>query len=238
MIIYPAIDLKAGRCVRLYQGDFAQETVVNPDPIQQAKTFEKEGAKALHLVDLDGALSGDLTNETLIHGIREAVQIPLQVGGGIRSMAQIARYLEQGIDRVIIGSKAVEDPGFVAEAVAQYGDRIVVGIDAKEGLVATRGWLEVSEKDYLSVAEEMAKLGVATVIFTDIDKDGTLQGPNLIQLQALAQRVPQLQVIASGGICSKEDLEAVKALGLSGVISGKALYNGNLTMKDVVEVGL
>ena len=237
MIIYPAIDLKEGRCVRLYQGDFAQETVVNPNPIQQAKAFEEEGAKALHIVDLDGALSGDLTNAAIIQDIRKAIKIPIQVGGGIRTMAQVASYLDAGIDRVIIGSKAIEDPEFVAEAVAKYGDKIAVGIDAKNGFVATRGWLEVSTKDYLTVASEMAALGVATIIFTDIAKDGTLLGPNLEQLQKIAEQVPDLQIIASGGISSKADLEAVKALEVYGVISGKALYNGNLTMADVVEVG-
>lgn len=237
MIIYPAIDLKEGRCVRLYQGDFAQETVVNPDPVKQAISFENAGAKALHIVDLDGALSGDLTNLQVIEAILAAITIPIQVGGGIRSMAQVARYLDAGVSRVIIGSKAVEDPAFVAEAVQQYGDQIAVGIDAKDGLVATRGWLAVSDQDYLTVAAQMAQLGVKTIIFTDIAKDGTLMGPNLEQLQAIAAKVPDLQIIASGGISSREDLEAVKALGVYGVISGKALYNGNITMTDVVEVG-
>ena len=237
MIIYPAIDLKEGRCVRLYQGDFAQETVVNPDPVKQAIAFENAGAKALHIVDLDGALSGDLTNLKVIQAILSAITIPIQVGGGIRSMAQVARYLDAGVSRVIIGSKAVEDPAFVAEAVQQYGDQIAVGIDAKDGLVATRGWLAVSDQNYLTVADQMAQLGVKTIIFTDIAKDGTLMGPNLEQLQAIAAKVPDLQIIASGGISSREDLEAVKALGVYGVISGKALYNGNITMTDVVEVG-
>ena len=237
MIIYPAIDLKEGRCVRLYQGDFAQETVVNPDPVKQAIAFENAGAKALHIVDLDGALSGDLTNLKVIQAILAAITIPIQVGGGIRSMAQVARYLDAGVSRVIIGSKAVEDPAFVAEAVQQYGDQIAVGIDAKDGLVATRGWLAVSDQKYLTVADQMAQLGVNTIIFTDIAKDGTLLGPNLEQLQAIAAKVPDLQIIASGGISSREDLEAVKALGVYGVISGKALYNGNITMTDVVEVG-
>ena len=237
MIIYPAIDLKEGRCVRLYQGDFAQETVVNPDPVKQAISFENAGAKALHIVDLDGALSGDLTNLQVIEAVLAAITIPIQVGGGIRSMAQVARYLDAGVSRVIIGSKAVEDPAFVAEAVQQYGDQIAVGIDAKDGLVATRGWLAVSDQNYLTVADQMAQLGVKTIIFTDIAKDGTLMGPNLEQLQAIAAKVPDLQIIASGGISSREDLEAVKALGVYGVISGKALYNGNITMTDVVEVG-
>ena len=237
MIIYPAIDLKEGRCVRLYQGDFAQETVVNPDPVKQAIAFEKAGAKVLHIVDLDGALSGDVTNLQVIQAILSAITIPIQVGGGIRSMAQVASYLDAGVSRVIIGSKAVEDPAFVAEAVQQYGDQIAVGIDAKDGLVATRGWLAVSDQNYLTVADQMAQLGVKTIIFTDIAKDGTLMGPNLEQLQAIAAKVPDLQIIASGGISSREDLEAVKALGVYGVISGKALYNGNITMTDVVEVG-
>ena len=173
----------------------------------------------------------------MIQAILSAITIPIQVGGGIRSMAQVARYLDAGVSRVIIGSKAVEDPAFVAEAVQQYGDQIAVGIDAKDGLVATRGWLAVSDQNYLTVADQMAQLGVKTIIFTDIAKDGTLMGPNLEQLQAIAAKVPDLQIIASGGISSREDLEAVKALGVYGVISGKALYNGNITMTDVVEVG-
>lgn len=238
MIIYPAIDLKAGRCVRLYQGDFDQETVVNPDPLSQAKIFEESGAKALHIVDLDGALSGDLTNFNIIQAIRKALTIPIQVGGGIRSMTQIASYLDIGIDRVIIGSKAVEDPKFVKEAVEAYGDKIAVGIDAKEGLVATRGWLTVSNQHYLDVAIQMANLGVETIIYTDISKDGTLMGPNLEELIAIQKAVPTVQIIASGGVSSRGDLEQIKALEMYGVISGKALYNGNITMKDIVEVGL
>ena len=236
MIVYPAIDLKNGQCVRLYQGDFAQETVVNPDPVQQAKAFAEAGALALHIVDLDGALSGELTNLAVIRAILKEINIPIQVGGGIRSMEQIETYLASGVTRVIIGSKAVEDPGFVAEAVKKFGQQIVVGIDAKEGLVATRGWLNVSSQDYLTVAAEMAKIGVATIIFTDIGRDGTLLGPNLNQLASLATEVPHLNLIASGGISSRLDLEAVKELGVAGVISGKALYNGSLTMRDVVEV--
>lgn len=237
MIIYPAIDLKNGRCVRLYQGDFEQETVVNPDPLSQAKSFEKTGAKALHIVDLDGALSGDLTNFRVIEAMLKTLTIPVQVGGGIRSIEQIEAYLTIGVSRVIIGSKAVEDPDFVKEAVQKYGDKIAVGIDAKEGLVATRGWLTVSDQHYLDVATAMEKLGVKTIIFTDISKDGTLLGPNLEQLAAIQKQVPTVQIIASGGISSREDLEQVKALNVYGVISGKALYNGNITMKDVVEVG-
>lgn len=237
MIIYPAIDLKAGRCVRLYQGDFEQETVVNPDPISQAKIFEETGAKALHIVDLDGALSGDLTNFSVIEKMMAHLTIPVQIGGGIRSLEQIEAYLALGVSRVIIGSKAIEDPEFVNEAVKKYGDKIAVGIDAKEGLVATRGWLNVSDQDYLDVATAMEKLGVQTIIFTDISKDGTLLGPNLEQLAAIQARVPNVNIIASGGISSRDDLEQVKALNVYGVISGKALYNGNITMKDVVEVG-
>lgn len=237
MIIYPAIDLKAGRCVRLYQGDFEQETVVNTDPLSQAKIFEETGAQALHIVDLDGALSGDLTNFRVIEQIRQTLTIPLQVGGGIRSMEQIATYLDIGVERVIIGSKAVEDPEFVKQAVEKYGDKIAVGIDAKEGLVATRGWVSVSNQNYLDVATQMANLGVRTIIFTDISKDGTLLGPNLEQLAAIQKQVPDVQIIASGGISSRADLEQVKALNVYGVISGKALYNGNISMKDIVEVG-
>lgn len=236
MIVYPAIDLKNGECVRLYQGDFSQKTVVNPDPIAQAIQFEKEGAKALHIVDLDGALSGDLTNFNVIKKIRQSISIPIQIGGGIRSLQQINQYLTIGIEKVIIGSKAVEDPEFVKEAVSQYGNQIIVGIDAKNGFVAINGWLDVSKESYLILAKSIASMGVKTVIFTDIAKDGTLAGPNLEQLKELIEEVPQLAVIASGGISNKKDLLDVKELGVAGAISGKALYNGNLTMTDLVEV--
>ncbi|KGL37462.1 1-(5-phosphoribosyl)-5-[(5-phosphoribosylamino)methylideneamino]imidazole-4-carboxamide isomerase [Listeria newyorkensis] len=236
MRIFPAIDLKNGRCVRLYQGDFAQETVVNPDPIAQAATFSEQGATYLHIVDLDGALEGKPINLDVIRAMKKAAGLPVQVGGGIRTMKQITFYLEEaGIDRVIIGSAALENPDLVRDAVKLYGAKIAVGIDAKNGFVATSGWLDVSATDYLTFAKEVEKSGVQTIIFTDIAKDGTLEGPNLEQLQAL-QRAVSVDIIASGGVSSKQDLEQLSELGLYGAICGKALYNGNISMAEITEV--
>lgn len=236
MQIFPAIDLKDGRCVRLYQGDFAQETVVNPDPIAQATAFSKQGATYLHIVDLDGALEGKPVNLDVIRAMKKAAKLPVQVGGGIRTMKQITFYLEEaGIDRVIIGSAALENPDLVRDAVKLYGAKIAVGIDAKDGFVATSGWLDVSATDYLTFAREVEKSGVQTIIFTDIAKDGTLEGPNLEQLQALQQAV-SIDIIASGGVSDKQDLEQLSALGLYGAICGKALYNGNISMAEITEV--
>ncbi|WP_430535226.1 1-(5-phosphoribosyl)-5-[(5-phosphoribosylamino)methylideneamino]imidazole-4-carboxamide isomerase [Listeria rocourtiae] len=236
MQIFPAIDLKDGRCVRLYQGDFAQETVVNPDPIAQATAFSKQGATYLHIVDLDGALEGKPVNLDVIRAMKKAAKLPVQVGGGIRTMKQITFYLEEaGIDRVIIGSAALENPDFVRDAVKLYGAKIAIGIDAKDGFVATSGWLDVSATDYLTFAREVEKSGVQTIIFTDIAKDGTLEGPNLEQLQALQQAV-SIDIIASGGVSDKQDLEQLSALGLYGAICGKALYNGNISMAEITEV--
>ncbi|KGL46706.1 1-(5-phosphoribosyl)-5-[(5-phosphoribosylamino)methylideneamino]imidazole-4-carboxamide isomerase [Listeria sp. SHR_NRA_18] len=236
MRFFPAIDLKNGRCVRLYQGDFAQETVVNPDPIAQAATFSEQGATYLHIVDLDGALEGKPINLDVIRAMKKAAGLPVQVGGGIRTMKQITFYLEEaGIDRVIIGSAALENPDLVRDAVKLYGAKIAVGIDAKNGFVATSGWLDVSATDYLTFAKEVEKSGVQTIIFTDIAKDGTLEGPNLEQLQAL-QRAVSVDIIASGGVSSKQDLEQLSELGLYGAICGKALYNGNISMAEITEV--
>ncbi|EUJ48154.1 1-(5-phosphoribosyl)-5-[(5-phosphoribosylamino)methylideneamino]imidazole-4-carboxamide isomerase [Paenilisteria rocourtiae] len=236
MQIFPAIDLKDGRCVRLYQGDFAQETVVNPDPIAQATAFSKQGATYLHIVDLDGALEGKPVNLDVIRAMKKVAKLPVQVGGGIRTMRQITFYLEEaGIDRVIIGSAALENPDLVRDAVKLYGAKIAVGIDAKDGFVATSGWLDVSATDYLTFAREVEKSGVQTIIFTDIAKDGTLEGPNLEQLQALQQAV-SIDIIASGGVSDKQDLEQLSALDLYGAICGKALYNGNISMAEITEV--
>ncbi|EHL2674669.1 1-(5-phosphoribosyl)-5-[(5-phosphoribosylamino)methylideneamino] imidazole-4-carboxamide isomerase, partial [Listeria monocytogenes] len=177
MQIFPAIDLKNGQCVRLFQGDFSKKTVVNEDPIAQAKAFATDGATYLHIVDLDGALEGRPINLEVIQKMKITAKIPVQVGGGIRSMAQVDYYLESGIDRVIIGSAALTDPDFLRAAVQKYGAKIAAGIDAKNGFVATRGWLDVSQVSYLDLAKRMEKVGVETIIYTDISRDGTLTGP-------------------------------------------------------------
>lgn len=208
MQIFPAIDLKNGQCVRLFQGDFSKKTVVNEDPIAQAKAFATDGATYLHIVDLDGALEGRPINLEIIQKMKKAAKIPVQVGGGIRSMAQVDYYLESGIDRVIIGSAALTDPDFLRAAVQKYGTKIAAGIDSKNGFVATRGWLDVSQVSYLDLAKQMEKVGVETIIYTDISRDGTLTGPNLEQMANLKEHV-KVSLIASGGVSSRADLEAL-----------------------------
>ncbi|MBF2518598.1 1-(5-phosphoribosyl)-5-[(5-phosphoribosylamino)methylideneamino]imidazole-4-carboxamide isomerase [Listeria marthii] len=235
MQIFPAIDLKNGQCVRLFQGDFSKTTVVNEDPIAQAKAFATDGATYLHIVDLDGALEGRPVNLEIIQKMQTAAKIPVQVGGGIRSMAQVDYYLESGIDRVIIGSAALTDPDFLRAAVQKYGSKIAAGIDAKNSFVATSGWLDVSQVSYLDLAKRMEDMHVETIIYTDISRDGTLTGPNLEQMAALQKHV-SINLIASGGVSSRADLEALVELGLYGAIAGKALYNGNISMSDVTEV--
>ncbi|MBF2554790.1 1-(5-phosphoribosyl)-5-[(5-phosphoribosylamino)methylideneamino]imidazole-4-carboxamide isomerase [Listeria marthii] len=235
MQIFPAIDLKNGQCVRLFQGNFSKTTVVNEDPIAQAKAFATDGATYLHIVDLDGALEGRPVNLEIIQKMQTAAKIPVQVGGGIRSMAQVDYYLESGIDRVIIGSAALTDPDFLRAAVQKYGSKIAAGIDAKNGFVATSGWLDVSQVSYLDLAKRMEDMHVETIIYTDISRDGTLTGPNLEQMAVLQKHV-SINLIASGGVSSRADLEALAELGLYGAIAGKALYNGNISMSDVTEV--
>ncbi|AHI55077.1 1-(5-phosphoribosyl)-5-[(5-phosphoribosylamino)methylideneamino]imidazole-4-carboxamide isomerase [Listeria ivanovii] len=235
MQIFPAIDLKNGQCVRLFQGDFTKKFVVNPDPVAQASTFVKDGASYLHIVDLDGALEGRPVNLEIIKEMKKASGIPVQVGGGIRSMAQVDYYLQSGINRVIIGSAALTDPAFLQAAVQKYGPKIAAGIDAKNGFVATSGWLNISQVSYLDLAKEMETMQVETIIYTDISRDGTLTGPNLEQMEALKKHV-SVNLIASGGVSSRQDLEALAKLNLYGAIAGKALYNKNISMSDIIEV--
>ncbi|MBC1418076.1 1-(5-phosphoribosyl)-5-[(5-phosphoribosylamino)methylideneamino]imidazole-4-carboxamide isomerase [Listeria fleischmannii] len=235
MRVYPAIDIKNGKCVRLYQGDFAKETVVNPNPVEQALTFQKQGASYLHIVDLDGALNGEPVNLALIKEIGVKTGLAIQVGGGIRDMRQVAAYLNSGISRVIIGSSAVSSPEFVHEAISQYGEKIVIGIDAKNGFVATNGWLETSDITFTDFAIQMEKLGAKTLIFTDVGRDGTLSGPNFEQLSALQSAV-NCAIIASGGVKNRADLVALKNQNLAGAIAGKALYSGLLSFKEILEV--
>ncbi|NQM29269.1 1-(5-phosphoribosyl)-5-[(5-phosphoribosylamino)methylideneamino]imidazole-4-carboxamide isomerase [Streptococcus suis] len=237
MKIYPAIDIREGRAVRLFKGDFRQETVVNPDVIGQAKLFKEAGIDFIHVVDLDGALEGRAANRDLIAQLKQETDLNIQVGGGIRTIEQIADYLEVGIDRVIIGSMAVKNPSFVQEALAQFGsDRIVVGIDAKSGRVATEGWLETSDVDFVQLALEMEKIGVRLFVYTDVDRDGTLAGPNFAHYKELIAKLTSAKVIASGGIHALSDLEQLKAIGVYGTIVGKAYYSGRISLTELVEV--
>lgn len=237
MRILPAIDIKDGQAVRLFKGDFSQKTVVNPDVLAQALLFKEAGIRMIHVVDLDGALEGRAANRDLIARIKAETGLAIQVGGGIRSLEQIEDYLAVGIDRVIIGSMAVKNPAFVEAALQRFGsDKIVVGIDAKKGLVATEGWLETSDQDYVSLALAMEKIGVRLFVYTDVDRDGTLTGPNIQHYQELLKALKQARVIASGGIQSAADLEELRKLGLTGAIVGKAYYQGNISLSQLKEI--
>ncbi len=238
MQILPAIDIKNGQAVRLFKGDFAQQTVVNPDVLDQARLFKEAGIRFIHVVDLDGALEGKASNRDLIAKIKETTGLGVEVGGGIRTLEQIEDYLEVGIDRVIIGSMAVKSPDFVQAALEKFGaDRIVVGIDAKSGLVATEGWLETSQVNYLDLALAMEKIGVRLFVYTDVDRDGTLTGPNLQHYQALMKELTTAQVIASGGIAQLSDLQDLEGLGLPAAIVGKAYYSGNISLAELKAFG-
>lgn len=238
MQILPAIDIKDGQAVRLFKGDFAQQTVVNPDVLDQARLFKEAGIRFIHVVDLDGALEGKASNRDLIAKIKETTGLGVEVGGGIRTLEQIEDYLEVGIDRVIIGSMAVKSPDFVQAALEKFGaDRIVVGIDAKAGLVATEGWLETSQVNYLDLALAMEKMGVKLFVYTDVDRDGTLTGPNLQHYQALMKELTTAQVIASGGIAQLSDLQDLEGLGLPAAIVGKAYYSGNISLAELKAFG-
>ncbi|MFH7830386.1 1-(5-phosphoribosyl)-5-[(5-phosphoribosylamino)methylideneamino]imidazole-4-carboxamide isomerase [Bacillus luti] len=235
MEIFPAIDLKEGRCVRLYQGEFSKETVMNEDPVAQAIIFEKLGARRLHIVDLDGAIAGESLNFSVIEKICRAIRIPVQVGGGVRSLAAVKKLLLVGVDKVILGTAALYDKSFLEEAVRLYEEKIIVGIDAKNGFVATRGWLDVSEISYIDLAKQMEKLGVKTIVFTDISKDGTLAGPNFEQLRSLQNSV-DIRLIASGGVATIQDVKKLNAMNIYGVIIGKAFYEKTIDLEEVLQV--
>ena len=235
MIILPAIDIIDRKPVRLYQGDYAQKGIVGSSVMELAKNFEQSGAEYIHLVDLDGAKEGKRVNHEIILETAHALDVPVEVGGGIRTMAQIESYLENGIDRVILGTSAMEDPQLLQDALRRYGERIAVGIDCRDGLVYGRGWLEASELHYITFAKQLEEMGVQTVIVTDISKDGTLSGPNTDMLAALKEQ-SGMRIIASGGIRSIEDIAALKQLGLYGAITGKAMYHGTLDLKAAISL--
>lgn len=234
MILYPAIDLKDGCCVRLKQGDYKQKTVYSSNPVETALLWQKKGGEYLHLVDLDGAKEGISKNIDVVRQIVKAVEIPVQLGGGIRTMEQLESFFSMGISRAILGTAAVKNPTFVRQAVQQYGDKIAVGIDAKGGKVAVSGWLEVSQADAVAFAIEMEKIGVTCIIYTDIDTDGMLCGPNLSGLTAMVQAVPKIAVIASGGVAHLSDLEKIFKSGAKGAIIGKALYQNTIDLSQAV----
>ena len=233
MIILPAIDIKDKTCVRLYKGDFSTVEKVAEDPLETALSFKQEGAEWLHMVDLDGAKDALPKNRDIFLNVAAHSGLKVEVGGGIRSLDTVESYLSGGISRVILGSAAVKDPELVFSAVREYGNRIAVGIDAKDGMVAVEGWLDGSEVYFTDLAVQMEKAGVETIIFTDISKDGTLSGPNLSQLSAL-QKAVSCNIIASGGISDRKDIRALYQAGLYGAICGKSLYRGTLTLQDAL----
>ena len=229
MEIFPAIDLRGGQVVRLKEGDYNQMKVYSPDPLAAAQSFREKGAKNLHVVDLDGAKDGAPVNFSVIRSLAAESGLFLQVGGGIRDEARILAYLEAGVGRVILGTAAVKDPSFLRKMVSRYGEKIAVGVDAKDGRVAVAGWLEVTKLDSLDFCRQLADWGVKTVIYTDIAKDGRLEGTNLAAYQKLRQ-VRGLDVIASGGISFEEEIIALREMGNYGAILGKALYENKLEL--------
>ncbi|MEE8444498.1 MAG: 1-(5-phosphoribosyl)-5-[(5-phosphoribosylamino)methylideneamino]imidazole-4-carboxamide isomerase [Alphaproteobacteria bacterium] len=230
MILYPAIDLKDGECVRLAQGDMDRVTVFNTDPAAQARAFSEQGFSWLHLVDLNGAVEGRPVNSGAVEAILAAVEIPAQLGGGIRDMATIESWLERGVRRVVLGTVAVRQPELVKEACARFPGRIAVGIDARDGVVAIEGWTESSKVTARDLALSFEDAGAAAIIYTDIERDGVLTGPNVEATVALAEAI-STPVVASGGVASLDDLRALKAVassGIAGVICGRALYDGRI----------
>jgi phosphoribosylformimino-5-aminoimidazole carboxamide ribotide isomerase len=227
--------LRNGRCVRLYQGDYNRETIFNDSPLEVAMQWQSLGAPRIHIVDLDGAASGEVTNLEVIENIATAVLVPTQLGGGIRSIEIITKLLNMGIERVILGTVAVENKELVEQSCRKYPDSIIVSIDAREGQVATRGWLKGTELNAVQLAQEMACLGVRRFIYTDISRDGTLSGPNFPAIKELIDALG-LPVIAAGGISNIADLRILKSSGAEGAIIGKALYTGDINLKEALEV--
>jgi phosphoribosylformimino-5-aminoimidazole carboxamide ribotide isomerase len=238
MQLIPAIDLRGGKCVRLFKGEREKETVYSTSPVEVALKWQSEGAARLHLVDLDGAFEGRPVNSAVISAIASVLHIPLQLGGGIRDAENVGRALELGVSKVILGTAAVEKPKMVKKLVDRYQDRIIVGIDARDGIVAVKGWIEDSQRKAVDFALEMQDLGVREIIYTDISRDGTLEGPNYHAMEEMAKALG-IQLIASGGVSSLEDLRLLKGLehlGITGVIVGQALYSGKFTLKEALMV--
>lgn len=231
--IYPAIDMRGGNCVRLLQGDYNKETVYGDSPFDMARQFAQTGAQWIHMVDLDGAKDGKRVNDRFVIQAAKELNASVQIGGGIRTEADILHYLENGVDRVIIGSIAVSNPEFAIEMIRKYGAKIAVGIDAKDGFVATHGWLDTSKVRATELGKRFAEAGAETFIFTDIATDGTLSGPNISAVLEM-QEATGKTVIASGGVSSLTDLQAIAAKGISGAIVGKALYENRFTLEEAL----
>ena len=234
MILFPAIDLYEGKAVRLVRGDYKRMTVYSEDPPAVALDFKAQGATHIHLVDLEGAKSGTTPNFETVCAVKEKSGLFCEIGGGVRSMETVERYLAAGIDRVILGTAAVQDEAFLCDCAAKYGDRIAVGVDLKDGFVAIKGWLETSDRDAFSFCGRMQQLGVKTLICTDISKDGAMQGANVALYRELSERF-SMQIEASGGVSSLEDVRRLRALNLYGAIIGKAYYTGAINLKEALE---
>ena len=235
MVILPAVDIMDGKPVRLYKGDFSTAHQVAEGALKTALDFEKAGAEWIHMVDLDGSLMKKRVNEKIFLSVAENTALKVEVGGGIRTMQDIDFYISSGISRVILGSVALKDPELVKKAVNAYGDKIAVGIDAKNGYAAAEGWTQTSDIYFTDLAKKMEQCGVKTIIYTDISKDGTLSGPNLEQLDEINNAV-SCDIIASGGVTDIDDIKALKSLGLYGAICGKSIYSGSLDLKRALEV--
>ncbi len=238
MIIYPAIDLKDGQCVRLVRGKMDKATIFSDNPTAQAKSFENQGAEYIHIVDLNGAFEGKPVNHQAVLSIINEINIPVQLGGGIRTMAMIEEWLKAGVSRVILGTIALRNPDLVREACKKFPNQIIVGIDARGGKVAVEGWAEISEIDALDMAKRFEDAGVAAIIYTNIDKDGALEGADIEGTKELAEKI-SIPIIASGGVSNLDDLRKLKEIekfGVSGVISGRAIYDGRFKLKDAIEV--
>ncbi len=235
MFIFPAIDLYEGKAVRLYKGDYNKMTVYSENPIEVARDFEKSGAKHLHIVDLEGAKNGTTPNIDIVCALKKNTSLFCEIGGGVRSMEIVDRYIDAGVDRVILGTAAVTNPSFAAEAAKKYGDKIAVGVDIKDGYVAVKGWTEKSNETAIEFCKKMQSIGITTLICTDISKDGAMQGTNIELYKTLSKEL-NMKIIASGGVSSLDDVKALRALDIYGAIIGKAYYTGAVSIAEAVEV--
>ena len=235
MILFPAIDILGGKAVRLYKGDYSQVTVYSERPWEFAEDFVKKGAEAIHLVDLDGAREGSMVNLETIRRIAEVKGLYSEIGGGIRNMDAVERYLDLGISRVILGTAAIKDPVFLDKALEKYGDRIAVGVDMKDGKVAVKGWLEDTGKDGIEFLQELSKKGLYGAIVTDISRDGAMKGTNLDLYRRLSREVPDVRITASGGVSTLDDIRALRAMDVWGAIIGKAYYTGAVDIPEALE---
>jgi len=236
MLILPAIDLRNGKCVRLQQGDYAQETVYGDSPVEMAKHWEQQGAEFLHIVDLDGAKDGLPTNFALVSEIAKNLSIPIEIGGGIRNEETIQRYLDAGVHRLVIGTLALKEAGWFREMSRKFPDRLVLGIDGRNGLVATEGWLETSQTLATDLAKKYVDLPLSALVYTDIAKDGMLAGPNIAEMEAMRQAVP-FPLIVSGGIASLDDIRHLAQGGFHACIIGKALYENRFQLPEAIAAG-